>query len=76
MGGGEKRGMVYVLCVFFFLGGGGELVEMTYQGYRVSEIIVSTQIARTRAEPQQIVAQRLLSCLQYPVPYLSRLQRI
>ena len=75
MGGGEKRGMVYVLCVFF-LGGGGELVEMTYQGYRVSEIIVSTQIARTRAEPQQIVAQRLLSCLQYPVPYLSRLQRI
>ena len=28
------------------------------------------------AEPQQIVAQRLLSCLQYPVPYLSRLQRI
>ena len=32
MGGGEKRGMVYVLCVF--LGGGGELVEMTYQGYR------------------------------------------
>ena len=28
------------------------------------------------AEPQQIVAQRLLSCLQYPVPYSSRLQRI
>ena len=23
---------------------------------------------RTKAEPQQIVAQRLLSCLQYPVP--------
>jgi hypothetical protein len=23
---------------------------------------------RTEAEPQQIVAQRLLSCLQYPVP--------
>jgi hypothetical protein len=22
----------------------------------------------TKAEPQQIVAQRLLSCLQYPVP--------
>ena len=66
-------GMGYgVLC----MGGGGELVEMTYQGYLVSKIIVSTQIARTRAEPQQIVAQRLLSCLQYPVPYLSRLQRI
>jgi hypothetical protein len=30
----------------------------------------------TKAEPQQIVAQGLLSCLQYPVPYLSRLQRI
>ena len=62
--------------VLFVEGGGGELVERTYQGYIVSEIIVSTQIARTRAEPQQIVAQRLLSCLQYPVPYLSRLQRI
>ena len=30
----------------------------------------------TEVEPQQIVAQRLLSCLQYPVPKLSRLQRI
>jgi hypothetical protein len=30
----------------------------------------------TEAEPQQIVAQGLLSCLQYPVPYISRLQRI
>ena len=29
------------------------------------------QIAGTRAEPQQIVAQRLLSCLQYPVPFKS-----
>ena len=70
--GGESMGYGILL-----LGGGrGELVERTYQGYIVSEIIVSTQIARTRAEPQQIVAQRLLSCLQYPVPYLSRLQRI
>lgn len=34
------------------------------------------QITGTEAEPQQIVAQRLLSCLQYHVPYLSRLQRI
>ena len=25
----------------------------------------------TEAEPQQIVAQRLLSCLQYPVPFKS-----
>ena len=30
----------------------------------------------TKVEPQQIVAQRLLSCLQYLVPKLSRLQRI
>jgi hypothetical protein len=29
-----------------------------------------------RAKSQQIVGQSLLSCLQYPVPYLSRLQRI
>ena len=28
------------------------------------------------AKSQQIVGQSLLSCLQYPVPYLSRLQRI
>ena len=69
--GGEYG--VWCVCL---VGGRGELVERTYQGYIVSEIIVSTQIARTRAEPQQIVAQRLLSCLQYPVPYLSRLQRI
>ena len=34
------------------------------------------QIGGKRAEPQQIVAQRLLSCLQYPVPNVSRLQRI
>ena len=31
---------------------------------------------RTRAESQQIVAQRPLSCLQYLVLYLSRIQRI
>lgn len=30
----------------------------------------------TKAKSQQIVVQRLLSCLQHPVPYLSRLQRI
>ncbi len=34
------------------------------------------QIARTRAKSQQIVVQRLLSCLQHSVLYLSRLQRI
>ncbi len=34
------------------------------------------QICRTKAESQSIVAQRPLSDLQYPVLYLSRLQRI
>ena len=34
------------------------------------------QIDGTKAKSQQIVVQRLLSCLQHPVPYLSRLQRI
>ena len=34
------------------------------------------QISRTKAESQQIVAQRPLSCVQYPVLYLSRIQRI
>ena len=34
------------------------------------------QIGTTRAKSQQIVAQRPLSCVQYPVVYLSRIQRI
>ena len=54
--------------------GGGESVK--YMIWMISSSKYFTQIAGTRAEPQQIVAQRLLSCLQYPVPYLSRLQRI
>ena len=33
-----------------------------------SDLICHTTNLRTRVEPQQIVAQRLLSCLQYPVP--------
>ena len=35
----------------------------TTRGYRTN--------LGTEAEPQQIVAQRLLSCLQYPVPVKS-----
>jgi hypothetical protein len=34
------------------------------------------QIDGTRAESQWIVGQSLLSHVQYPVPYLSRLQKI
>jgi hypothetical protein len=55
--------------------GGGELAS-DIGLFFVEKLNSSAQIARTEAEPQQIVAQRLLSCLQYPVPYLSRLQRI
>ena len=47
-------------------GGGGEGGEKCPKG----------QIFRTKAESQQIVGQSLLSCLQYPVPYSSRLQGI
>ena len=36
----------------------------------------SIQISKTQAESQQIVTQRPLSCVQYPVLYLSRIQRI
>ena len=50
------------------MGGGG--------GGGVIDILMNEQIAGTRAEPQRIVAQRLLSRLQYPVPNVSRLQRI
>ena len=60
----------YIGVTDFKKGGGGESVR------RIFFKMLHTQIAGTRAEPQQIVAQRLLSCLQYPVPYLSRLQRI
>jgi hypothetical protein len=38
--------------------------------------VLHVQISRTKAESQQIVAQRPLSCVQYLVLYLSRLQRI
>lgn len=39
-------------------------------------VLPKAQIGRTREDPQQIVGQSLLSCVQNPVPYLSRLQRI
>jgi hypothetical protein len=37
----------------------------------VLDHVKSAQIQEQEAEPQQIVAQRLLSCLQYPVPIKS-----
>ena len=47
------------------------------RGGRIGRIVMvvvhvkSAQIQEQEAEPQQIVAQRLLSCLQYPVPIKS-----
>ena len=65
------------VCLFVvgggtLFGGGWEMVRT--QSDKSDRIL--TQIAETRAEPQQIVVQRLLSCLQYPVPYTTRLQEI
>ena len=55
-----------------FGGGGGEKTRKEKYVY----FPILEQIAETKAEPQQIVAQRPLSCLQYLVTNLSRLQRI
>ena len=46
-----------------FKRGGGELALRRQTRKRVA---ISSTNRETRAEPQQIVAQRLLSCLQYP----------
>lgn len=43
---------------------------------REGEMCYGAQILRTTAKPQQVVTTRLLHCLQYQVPHLSRLQRI
>ena len=40
------------------------------------DVCVCSTNLRTKAESQQIVAQRPLSCVQYLVLYLSRIQRI
>ena len=75
-------GVVLVLCVWFDWGGSAK--EMDRRAARLSEegaqkLAVCFHINKSpeqEAESQQIVGQSLLSCLQYPVPYLSRLQRI
>ena len=48
---------------------GGRALRRLFRG-------LQAQITGTEEDPQQIVGQSLLSCLQNPVPYLSRLQRI
>lgn len=65
-------------CVCAWRGGGEILVPAKLlQGLLPATVrSVSRTNLGTGVEPQQIVAQRLLSCLQYPVPQQSRLQRI
>ena len=43
---------------------------------REGEMCYGAQILRRKAKPQQVVTTRLLHCLQYLLPHLSRLQRI
>jgi hypothetical protein len=55
------------------------LGELRIQGYNMwwgggreeERATVQSTNLRTQAEPQQIIAQKLLSCLQYPVPAKS-----
>ena len=73
---------LYWFCVWVDWGGSAK--EMDRRAARLSEegaqkLAVCFHINKSpeqEAESQQIVGQSLLSCLQYPVPYLSRLQRI
>lgn len=58
-------GLIYVYINWILYSGGGEKCSYKIWTNR-----------GTKAKSQQIVVQRLLSCLQHPVPYLSRLQRI
>lgn len=53
----------------------GGLESQTNNG-REGEMCYGAQILRRKAKPQQVVTTRLLHCLQYLLPHLSRLQRI
>ena len=66
-------GLVVDDCFVFGVMGGGEMARSSKTRHSVVWVQLSrlAQIAGTRAEPQQIVAQRLLSCLQYSVPSKS-----
>ena len=62
----SKKGVwIFERLLYFYSGGGGLTISMLVQ-------FLYKQRHRTNpgteAEPQQIVAQRLLSCLQYHVP--------
>ena len=73
------RGVVYGVCGRLSC----TLLWWVVWGGWIDNILARTTVANcctnrrhrtnpgTRAEPQQIVAQRLLSCLQYPVPFKS-----
>ena len=70
-------GCVVIQCGASTLADGGGVSHATDHLIHVTEQNDSRHKSpEQEAEPQRIVAQRLLSRLQYPVPYLSRLQRI
>ena len=52
-------------------GGGGLTISIFIRVRRLPYKYRHRTNPGTRAEPQQIVAQGLLSCLQYPVPFKS-----
>ena len=54
----------------------GSFTRVRFAGWVGGGEVSKGQICRTQAESQQIVGQSLLSCLQYPVLYSSRLQEI
>ena len=67
----------YVVIIYSWVGEGILLIfpdTTIIQELNIS--CVKSTNRKTKAEPQQIVVQRLLSCLQYLVSQLSRLQRI
>jgi hypothetical protein len=69
----ELLTLIVLLCLIVGLG------ELRIQGYnmwwgrreRRGESNCPEHKSQNKAEPQQIVAQRLLSCLQYPAPAKS-----
>ena len=83
----NRKGLQQQDCGGVVCGGCGRLsctlLWWVVWGGRIDNILARTTVAHcctnrrhrtnpgTRAEPQQIVAQRLLSCLQYPVPFKS-----
>lgn len=62
---------IVLFCWIVGLGGTEDTRVHYVEGREEERAAVQSTNLRTKAEPQQIVAQRLLSCLQYPVPAKS-----